>query len=444
MALAALISFKTDIVTGPAGDKQSTLGHATIHNQIGDTLNKLQQDVGIDGTADTTSLKYLVANTSSSNPGHKHTLANGATDVTSSAAELNILDGATLSVSELNVLDGITASTAELNKTDGTSGALIDVGSVQTITGVKTFDTLSLTSGTTTANAINFGADVNLYRAASNVIRTDDLLVAGLGIDLGGKIRSFDATTAGEIRLSSSGGAYDVNIYAGASNTLKTDDNLTVAGGTIEAGASDTTAGAVSLYGSGAGSAEGGQVNLFLAADHDGTFESWSIDVYEDDLRFFRSDAGVTNTMTAAGQLQLPTTGSAGGLLIGGDTNLYREASNTLRTDDQLTVGSDIVAVGKIKSYTGGSNGTINLSSSDGSYDVDLYASASNTLKTSDYFVASAGLATDSDNIRVVTSKTPASAVDTGAVGQICWDSSYIYVCTATNTWKRVAISTWP
>jgi hypothetical protein len=25
----------------------------------------------------------------------------------------------------------------------------------------------------------------------------------------------------------------------------------------------------------------------------------------------------------------------------------------------------------------------------------------------------------------------------TGTVGQICWDANYIYVCTATNTWKR-------
>lgn len=29
----------------------------------------------------------------------------------------------------------------------------------------------------------------------------------------------------------------------------------------------------------------------------------------------------------------------------------------------------------------------------------------------------------------------------TGTAGQICWDSSYIYVCTATNTWKRVALT---
>jgi len=29
----------------------------------------------------------------------------------------------------------------------------------------------------------------------------------------------------------------------------------------------------------------------------------------------------------------------------------------------------------------------------------------------------------------------------TGTVGQICWDANYIYVCTATNTWKRVALT---
>jgi hypothetical protein len=29
----------------------------------------------------------------------------------------------------------------------------------------------------------------------------------------------------------------------------------------------------------------------------------------------------------------------------------------------------------------------------------------------------------------------------TGTVGQICWDANYIYVCTATNTWKRTALT---
>jgi len=47
--------------------------------------------------------------------------------VTSSVAELNILDGATLSVAELNTLDGVTATAAELNSVDGI-GVTITIG----------------------------------------------------------------------------------------------------------------------------------------------------------------------------------------------------------------------------------------------------------------------------------------------------------------------------
>lgn len=38
---------------------------------------------------------------------------------------------------------------------------------------------------------------------------------------------------------------------------------------------------------------------------------------------------------------------------------------------------------------------------------------------------------------------TPASAAAAGVAGDHCWDADFIYVCTATNTWKRVAIATW-
>lgn len=39
--------------------------------------------------------------------------------------------------------------------------------------------------------------------------------------------------------------------------------------------------------------------------------------------------------------------------------------------------------------------------------------------------------------------QTPASATATGIKGMVRWDADYVYVCTATNTWKRAAISTW-
>jgi hypothetical protein len=37
----------------------------------------------------------------------------------------------------------------------------------------------------------------------------------------------------------------------------------------------------------------------------------------------------------------------------------------------------------------------------------------------------------------------PASASATGTLGEIRIDANYIYICTATNTWKRIAIATW-
>jgi len=37
----------------------------------------------------------------------------------------------------------------------------------------------------------------------------------------------------------------------------------------------------------------------------------------------------------------------------------------------------------------------------------------------------------------------PATATSTGTAGDVRYDADYIYICTATNTWKRVALSTW-
>ncbi len=47
------------------------------------------------------------------------------------------------------------------------------------------------------------------------------------------------------------------------------------------------------------------------------------------------------------------------------------------------------------------------------------------------------------DVLNIATNKTPASATDTGTKGDICWDADWIYVCVATDTWKRSALATW-
>lgn len=45
--------------------------------------------------------------------------------------------------------------------------------------------------------------------------------------------------------------------------------------------------------------------------------------------------------------------------------------------------------------------------------------------------------------LNVTNSYSPANATSPGTTGQIVWDSAYVYVCVATNTWKRAALTTW-
>jgi hypothetical protein len=92
---------------------------------------------------------------------------------------------------------------------------------------------------------------------------------------------------------------------------------------------------------------------------------------------------GLTTDGTGKIQLAAATT-AAGGIAFGTDTNLYRSAADTLKTDDTI----------------------------------------------------------DAASIRIASSP-PATATSTGTTGTIAWDSGFIYICTATNTWKRVAIATW-
>lgn len=50
----------------------------------------------------------------------------GGTAVTSSAAELNILDGVTATAAELNITDGVLATAAEINRAADTSTRVVD------------------------------------------------------------------------------------------------------------------------------------------------------------------------------------------------------------------------------------------------------------------------------------------------------------------------------
>jgi hypothetical protein len=58
--------------------------------------------------------------------------------VTSTAAELNILDGVTSTAAELNILDGVTSTAAELNVLDGVTATVADLNATKKRPGLET------------------------------------------------------------------------------------------------------------------------------------------------------------------------------------------------------------------------------------------------------------------------------------------------------------------
>ena len=73
----------------------------------------------IDGSSAGTIVNSKAVIYGSSGEVNATTLQIGGTSITSTAAELNILDGVTATASELNIMDGVTATTAEINLIDG-------------------------------------------------------------------------------------------------------------------------------------------------------------------------------------------------------------------------------------------------------------------------------------------------------------------------------------
>lgn len=116
------------------------------------------------------------------------TLQLGGVSVTSTAAELNILDGVTATASELNILDGVTATASELNTLDGVTASTSELNILDGVT--ATASELNILDGvTSTASELNLldgsasGTIVNskgvVYGSAGEVNMTS-LEIAGL------------------------------------------------------------------------------------------------------------------------------------------------------------------------------------------------------------------------------------------------------------------------
>ena len=165
------------------------------------------KDLFIDGTANVDTLAA-------------DAISLGGTTITSTAAELNILDGVTSTAAELNILDGVTSTAAELNLLDG------------------------ITAGTVSASLaviVDSNKDISGFR---NLSITGDLTVAGdditMGTNTAGNLLVADGTNFNSVAV---GSLSEISTVAGDDVLLAVD---TSGGGLKKITRSTLTAGLVS------------------------------------------------------------------------------------------------------------------------------------------------------------------------------------------------------
>lgn len=222
--------YETDTGKLKIGDgitQWSSLAYASI---LPSELTELVQDIIgnniIGGSGISISYNDTSGNTTISldNPTVK---VSDISDLTASASELNILDGANITTSELNVLSGIKASTSELNYLDGANpgtvvaSTVIIVDSNKDLQGIRnlTLDGNLTVNGTaTTVNSVTVTIDDKNIELGS-VDNPTDTLADGGGITLKGTdniewkwINSSQSWTSSEnINLNSSDLVYKIN-----------------------------------------------------------------------------------------------------------------------------------------------------------------------------------------------------------------------------------------
>jgi len=182
----------------------------------------------IDGSAAGTIANSKAVIYGSSGEVNATTLQIAGTAITSTAAELNILDGVTATTSELNLMDG--GTTAGTTAVAGADGIVTNDDGTMRQTTVDTFDTyLAQTSKTLTNKTISGSANT-LSNIGNSSLTNNSITVSDgsntTAVALGGTM-TFAGTT-NEVEVSESSGTVTI----GLPNNVTISGNLTVSGDT--------------------------------------------------------------------------------------------------------------------------------------------------------------------------------------------------------------------
>ncbi len=161
--------------------------------------------------------------------------------------------------------------------------------------------------------------------------------IAGIGTD---PVTGFGLTVGSAVQIvGSSGGFGATNYGTSPSNILKRANGSS---GSPSALASGDTIGLLGWDGHTGAAFAGTKASIYAAATQTWTSSHNGVGIH---VRTTPDDSTTPRDVMVAdqsGQVQFPITGSGAGLLIGGDTQLYRSAADVITTPDSLSVGGTL------------------------------------------------------------------------------------------------------
>jgi cytoskeletal protein CcmA (bactofilin family) len=144
-----------------------------------------------------------------------------STAVTSTAAELNILDGVTATTAELNIMDGVTATTAELNIMDGVTATTAELNIVDGGTSASTVTVVDADQMVLNDNGTMKQITVSSFKsyAGGGAIGTNKAWVNFFGdgtvsISADGNVSTITDNATGDYTINFSNALTDVNYAA--------------------------------------------------------------------------------------------------------------------------------------------------------------------------------------------------------------------------------------
>jgi hypothetical protein len=163
-------------------------------------------EIEIDSTVTTNSGSQTLTNKTIDTADNSITVvAADISDVTASAAELNVLDGITASTAELNILDGVTASASELNILDGATLTTTELNYVDGVTSaIQTqLDAKSPSAGPTFTGTVVLPSTTSIGDVSATELGYVNGVTSGIQTQLDGKADLSGDTFTGDVVISS-------------------------------------------------------------------------------------------------------------------------------------------------------------------------------------------------------------------------------------------------